>query len=229
MSKNARVTRAGTLTVRNWRAVTSTRPAILLLFVAGSLGVSGLGISSAWSGIPVGSGLLAKAQNLAAMLSERSPGVRTAGELTKTKRKLADAKPHERALGKIRRPVLPPEFLRALVPGVDFADAVPTTNLNPLIGLPAPQFALEVGPPAGGIGSVPGTPGVPIPGGGGVILTPPSSGTPVPTPISAPSPIPAPAVPEPGTWAMMLMGFVCLGMKLKRDRARIAAPLLSTT
>ena len=202
--------------VRNRRAASLTRPASFLLLAVAILGVSGLGLSSSGFGVASGIQSLAKARSMLALLAERSPGPRTSAELTKTKRKLATARPHERALGKIRRPVLPPEFLKALAPEFEIADTPPVVNLNTLLDLPAPQFALAGPPPVGLPG---GSPGAPIPGGGGSASPPQTGDTPTPTPT------PPSAVPEPGTWAMMLLGFFCMGMQLKRARRKAVAPL----
>lgn len=212
--------------VRNFRWVRPEAAAILLLLVATTLGLSGLGIFSKAPGISSGTEALAKARDalakasdMAAMLAERSPGARTTAELTKTKRKHLASQPHERALGKIRRPVLPSQFLKALAPGLETADVPPVVDLNPLIGPIAPPITLAeispgdtlAGPPG------PGFPGIPIAGGGGSIFSPPPTNTP---PIILP-----PAVPEPATWAMMLLGFLGLGVQLRRVRAKLSAPI----
>ena len=154
---------------------------------------------------------LTQAGGIEAFLATRSPGMRTSAELTKTKRARLSPPRHERALGKIRRPMLPSQFLKALAPGLEVADIAPIVDLNPLIGPPVQQFALADLPPGGGTGGgapgLPGAPGFPIGGGGGSTFTPPITDTP-PTPPSA--------VPEPGTWAMMLLGFFAMGLKVRR-------------
>ncbi|MEO7787881.1 MAG: PEPxxWA-CTERM sorting domain-containing protein [Sphingomicrobium sp.] len=153
------------------------------------------------------------------MIADRSPGTRTTAELTKTKHARVAAGPHQRALGKIRRADLPKEFLRALVPGVEFAEqAPPGVFLNPVIGVPAPQFAMAEAPPVGGIGG-PGSPGIGSPGGGVAISSPGAStpGNPPTTDVPGTNiPSVTPAVPEPGTWGMMLLGFAFLGGSLRR-------------
>ena len=85
------------------------------------------------------------AKSFLAMMDDRSPGDRTAAELTKTKQKsLADKQPKERALGKIVNP--PPELEMAIAPPPPavadlppFAAAI--TNLGPLMVPPAPPPA----------------------------------------------------------------------------------------
>lgn len=214
---------------RNFRSVGPKAAAMLLLFVATTLGLSGLGMLSSATSLPSGTDAIAKAKDalakagdMAAMLSERSPGARTTAELTKTKLKRLASLPHERALGKIRRPVLPSQFLKALAPGLGTADLPPVVELSPLIGPIAPPITLAeippggifAGPPAHGS---PGSPGISIGGGGGSILSPPV--------INTPSLIPPPAVPEPATWAMMLLGFLGLGLQLRRVRGKLSVSL----
>lgn len=211
---------------RNFRSVGPKAAAIFLLLVATTLGLSGLGklssapsISSGTEALAKARDALAKARDMAAMLAERSPGARTTAELTKTKRKHLASPPHERALGKIRRPVLPPQFLKALAPELGTADLPTVVDLNPLIGPIAPPITLAEIPPGGTVAGPPATgfPGSPIGGGGGSFLSPPV--------INTPPLIPPPAVPEPATWAMMLMGFLGLGLQLRRVRGKLSVSL----
>jgi hypothetical protein len=64
-------------------------------------------------------------------------------------------------------------------------------------------WGIEQYQPAGFLPPQPGTlpPSVEQPGGGGFVLLPPSY---------------SPAIPEPGTWAMMIAGFGLVGMALRR-------------
>jgi hypothetical protein len=167
------------------------------------------------------------------MLSQRSPGTRTTAVLTKAKDKKLAAQPSARALGKIRRPEFPAAFLQALVPGTDYSKVeAPVVLHNSFVGAPLPQLALlSEAPSVVGGGSSP--PGFGAPGGGISVTTPggggggggggsPPEGS---LPITAPTvvvPTPVPAVPEPGTWAMMLLGFALLGRSL-RKRASLDA------
>ena len=156
----------------------------------------------------------AQAQNLAELLAQRSPGERTEATLSKHK-------PAERALSRIRPPVPatdqgvvasappPAEDLATIVGGlspvapVDFA-AIPAI---PPIGA-APPLAAVVGPgPGGGGGILPPGGGIPPEGGGPATFPTPQPEIPVDTPS---------AVPEPGTWAMMLMGFGLMGWRIRR-------------
>jgi hypothetical protein len=119
---------------------------------------------------------------------------------------------HERALPKIRAPYGPPTAYEALV----------TPPIAPIAPLPqAPLYAtIAGGPPivAPGSGGGPGGPpvlsNIPGPGGGGGgTFTPPVT---LATPQAPP---PAEAVPEPASWAMMLLGFALMGGALRRRGA----------
>ena len=152
--------------------------------------------------------------SLMAMLEDRSPGERTAAELNKTKSKFAEA-PTQRALGKIVQPQakeLPKSFVQAITPTppvpVIAPPAVPAAAAPPVLAGLVPN-SLPI-PPVGGVIASPGGGG----GGGGGGGTPPTSGTPE-TPTNPP---PVPAVPEPGTWAMMLLGFGLAGWSFRRRR-----------
>jgi hypothetical protein len=65
-------------------------------------------------------------------------------------------------------------------------------------------------PPAG----PPALPGIPPPGGGGGVFVPP----PIITTVVPPPPPATSAVPEPASWAMMLVGFAMVGGALRRKR-----------
>jgi hypothetical protein len=145
------------------------------------------------------------AKSLLAMLSERSPGERTAAELI-TKHRRAAAAPKERALGKIHNPP-PTQFLDAIAPPPPTIAELPPfeaalTNLGPLMNIPGPPgsgggIVTPQSPPGGGGGGG---------GGGGDTETPPEQ------------PPPPPAVPEPGTWATLLLGFGMTGWLMRRRR-----------
>lgn len=150
-------------------------------------------------------------KTVADMLLGRSPGERASGALANLKHKRL-ALAHERALPKLRGPA-PLTSLAAIAgppgaPLVPIAAASPPAMLESLIG-PAPTIA-EAPPilfPAMS----------PVPGGGFVI-------PPVITQVSPPT-TPSPvtlAVPEPASWAMMLIGFAFIGSILRRNSS--AAP-----
>lgn len=156
----------------------------------------------------------AAAKSFLAMMADRSPGDRTKGELIKTKERKAPA-PEQRALGKISKPEPPKEFLDAIAPPGPKLDqpaqfAPVLTGLGPLL----------VPPPPGGGGGIVVPPQAPPGGGGGV--TPPEAPPPETPPPETPPEHP-PAVPEPGTWATLLLGFGLTGWMIRRRRRPIAA------
>lgn len=153
---------------------------------------------------------IAKAEDVLGLLGERSPGERTFAILTKkgprAPGKVVEAPPPdvERGLGK----VFPPEPDN---PGLEF--------------LTPPEFALLEGPPGEPELSVPispegdlsvppgsgafGPPGISLPPGGSFVSEPPSGGG------DTPSNPTMPAVPEPSTWAMLLIGFGLCGAAMR--------------
>lgn len=167
------------------------------------------------------------AKSFLAMMTDRSPGDRTKAELTKTKQaKLPDV-PEQRALGKIAKPEPPKELIEAIAPTV----AKPVEEFAPALAALGP---LLVTPPPGGGGGIIIPPQSPPGGGGG---TPPGGGTTPPEepppenpppeepPVEEPPPEQPPVVPEPGTWATMLLGFGLTGLVMRRRRRRSPSPL----
>ena len=151
------------------------------------------------------------------VLGLRSPGERSKGELADSKahaHRLASyhrhPSPHQRALAKVRPPQLIP-----LSPPSDVTTAPVANALTsaPDVGPPAVvQQLAPVIPPV--IGTGPGggfLPGGGFPSGGGF---PPGGGN-LPPPPPPPPPPPS-AVPEPSTWALMLLGFWGIGSSLRR-------------
>ncbi|WP_246450666.1 PEPxxWA-CTERM sorting domain-containing protein [Sphingomonas rhizophila] len=149
-------------------------------------------------------------QSIMALLDQRSPGERTKGELTKTKRQyrvlssaswpavaktLPPAMPQAVEGSPFLPPEAPPEFqLASFAPG----------SISPPV-----TFGGGGGSGGGGGGGCCGSGG----GGGGN------------TPTDNPGTPPVPAVPEPSTWAMLLIGFGAIGSALRRQRReRILAP-----
>ncbi|MGH6962977.1 MAG: PEPxxWA-CTERM sorting domain-containing protein [Phenylobacterium sp.] len=114
----------------------------------------------------------------------------------------------------------PPATIMSPIPGVT-PNGPPPSPLETVF-VPVPPPSGDMGPQTwvvtdrpvppspegggGGGGGVPTTTG----GGGGGGVFPPG----VPTPSGVPT-----AVPEPGTWAMMLAGFLSIGAALRRNRA----------
>jgi hypothetical protein len=191
--------------------------AIIGVAVAGGLSVATL--SSPRFAHVLGEGFSESVQGMktvAAMLAERSPGQRPEGALAQLKHERAAAL-HERALPKVRGPA--PSAYEAL--------AGPAPSL-PIAPPPeAPLFATVAGgptpiiPPVGGpAGGPPILSNIPGPGGGGG-FTPP-----VQTTAEVPLTQPTTPLPEPATWAMMVLGFGLIGRALKRRAVAGPKPAL---
>ena len=154
-------------------------------------------------------------KTVAAMLADRSPGQRPEGALASLKQKKQPAL-HQHALPKVRRPESPLAGIVGTppVPPIELPPTVPLYNM--VSGPPdvIPPTALVTGglPPGSPTGSPPG-------GGGGIVVPPGITDTPtVPvTPVT-------PALPEPATWAMMLLGFAMVGWAIRRDQRAAARP-----
>ena len=196
--------------------------------VAGLCLVTAIPLSLSFTDFSTGDVLQAavsKAQSLADMLGKRSPGERTAAQLTKTK--------HARVLAKVRPAPKPPETALAKIlmgpPSalpVELAAAplsVESAPPQPLANIVAPPGGSSIIIPPGGGGTIvpPGGGGPGGPGG------PPSDKPPVVTPPGQPNPPDhpnPPPVPEPATWAMMLVGFCLIGWRIRHaPRANPAA------
>lgn len=153
-----------------------------------------------------------KVKTVAAMLAERSPGERPEGALASLKHK-RQAALHERALPKVRGPA--PTAYETL------AGPPPSPPLAP--PPEAPLYTTVAGGPPVPVPTTlpPGTPGggppvlsnIPPPGGGGGGFAPP----PIITTATPEVPqTPVTPVPEPATWAMMILGFALVGRTLRR-------------
>ena len=160
---------------------------------------AGAGIGQAIDGV----------KTVASMIAGRSPGERAAGELASLKHKRLPAL-HERALPKIRRapPVSPLASIVAPPP-------VPPAVVPPVAG---PLYnAVTASPPVTStLAQAPPTffPAMAPPPGGGFIVPPVVTQVTPPGPPGAPTP---PPVPEPASWAMMLIGFAFVGWKVRRS------------
>jgi len=145
----------------------------------------------------------AGAESLSDLLNQRSPGERTAARLTKTK--------HARALAK--RAAKPAAPHLAMAPA-DF-DKIANLLQAPPVEFAPPFADIAATFPEPGIISVPGSGG----GGGGGGVTPPGGGggtVTIPTQEPHTPPIPVTPLPEPGTWATMVLGFGLLGFRVRR-------------
>ena len=156
---------------------------------------------------------VAQSKTLADLLDARSPGPRTQAQLTKTK--------HARALPKQRMAPrdtpAPPDLAKlAQLLAPPAAKPVSVASAASIVGAP-PSLATIVGSLPGGE-LIPPTGEIIPPGGGGGGVIPPGGGPPL---VSVPTPqpgelVPPPALPEPGTWATMLLGFAFIGWRIRR-------------
>ncbi|MBB3693415.1 PEPxxWA-CTERM sorting domain-containing protein [Sphingomonas sp. BK580] len=193
--------------------------------VGGLVGVAAVGSYGAMGGTIGGLGIADASAKVArlvdlpdpsAILGARSPGGRDAGAMFTTKpakQRLASrprvplpGAPSERVLSNVReRPSIgwAPPYVELPETPLAFAPGVPVGDV------PLTPAALGPLPPGGGF--TPSTPFIPGGGtgggggGGGDIVTPP------------------PAVPEPATWATMILGFLMVGGALRRVARRRAA------
>ncbi len=156
------------------------------------------------------------AERLMAMLDARSPGERAEGALTQTKRRLASA-PRKRTPVKPQPPIPPMEELARIINPVP--PVLPVEVVPPIVPPPA---AADIIAPASLTASAPAGFGSEVIGGG--FVSPPPGGSAPPTSEVPPPPPVTSAVPEPGTWAMMLLGFAMIGSAMpRRRRARLTA------
>jgi len=181
--------------------------------------------------------------DLLAMLSGRSPGERPDGLLASSKpiRPASAGMPREYAMPKTRDRVTPPGGLQE--PGAPFAEApaypqgtqampvdqiarVPDTGYSPFPSAdgatgdtPLPsRRGVRLPPNSGGDTGVP--PGVGTPPGVPPVGGPPPESFP---PGGGGGPPPPSAVPEPSTWATMIVGFGTVGLLLRLARRRTGA------
>jgi hypothetical protein len=194
--------------------------AIGLLYRAGNLAPGSFGMAGS-PGSHVAGGIGAKIgqgfnqlETVAGMLAGRSPGERAQGALASLKHKRVPVL-HQRALPKVRRSAAPATPLANIV-------APPAATVPVVPPVAAPLFNSVTAPPpvVSSLAAAPATifPGFsPLPGGGFIVppgvtqVTPP-----VTPPVTTPQVPPVAAVPEPGSWAMMLLGFVMMAVAIRR-------------
>lgn len=191
--------------------------ASLSIAAAVPLGLATLGVTGGHLVYAATSG----AKSLADLLDQRSPGERTGAQLTKSKKM--------RALAKLQpappsSPVPPRpdalELAKLLMPTEPVSTAIEMPAAVVAFG-PTPTLGTIIGPNPGGSGPPGGTLVTP-PGGGG---TPPGGGGSPPTTPTQPPLVPTSPVPEPGTWATMLLGFGLIGWRIRRGTKVWARPL----
>jgi hypothetical protein len=162
-------------------------------------------------GVDVAAAAVSKAQNFLDLMHRRSPGQRTEARLTKHKHSRVLA---ERPLPELPEIIAPAPYTPAVAlfapPLQPTAAAFPETPQ-----LLAEKFAspLFYAPPIGGIFAPP-----PPPGGGGGGGPPGGPGGPPQQPPPGQPFGQPPGVPEPATWAMMILGFGLSGWVLRRQR-----------
>jgi hypothetical protein len=152
---------------------------------------------------------VSQAKSLADLLNARSPGERTEAQLTKTKHARPLAKPRMRAAQHRQAPKEQTVELAKLL----ISKPLPVGLERPLpltLVSPPPSLAMVVTGGGGGGGGV-----LPPTGGGGPVTFPTTQPREV---ITAPS-----AVPEPGTWATMLLGFGIIAWQVRRRARPLAA------
>jgi hypothetical protein len=158
-------------------------------------------------------GLLAMLADPLALIAERSPGERGSGPLLSTKPGIA---PSERVLSEVRD--RDPGLGDA--PADAFAPVTPEDLAEIPSGLPGDGGLPGGGGAPGGPGGfspffAPFTPGGGDPGDPGIVGFPP---------ITPPPPGGVGAVPEPATWAMMILGFFAVGAALRRRTRQAHEP-----
>lgn len=216
------------------------RIAALSLVFAGT--VSGSMAGSLDGAIAAANGA-ARAISAIDLLGARSPGARAAGAISTKSRRL-DMPPEDRhAAAAVAAPlpaaILPPDEAPVFVASQMPDDPASTpTGTEALASASTDRASMEVAPsrPVGGSGGGGGG-GAFIGGGGGGTggtggntgagpgggnggdngqVPPAPPGTPTP---SQPTSQPTSPVPEPGSWALLLVAFGALGMRLRRQRA----------
>jgi len=145
-------------------------------------------------------------RDLADMLGQRSPGTRTEAQLNKHARTAAKIRPKPRS-------TTPDEpsttaLIDLLMPPVEPV-TIASNGVPPVIAPPTTLNQILDS----------------IPGGG--TFTPPGGGGTTHLPTSEPKELVTSAVPEPQTWALMLLGFGLIGWRIRRRKpskvSRLAA------
>ena len=189
---------------------------------AAAIALAAAGVGGSLLSPQTANGFMKQADELADMLDARSPGERQVGELTKTKvahvaASLGEPPATERALGKVFSP-------RHEAGGQPNLPGAPQEVLDDLLA--DTPLTLEAFPD-------------PLPGTGptGLFLSPPAPGLPIVGPpggplVSQPPPGPGgptvpevPAVPEPSTWAVLIVGLAFCAAAMRKRRSRGVAML----
>ncbi|MEP6983490.1 MAG: PEPxxWA-CTERM sorting domain-containing protein [Sphingomicrobium sp.] len=155
----------------------------------------------------VAAAVASEARDLADLWSQRSPGTRTQAELTKHARVASTIRTPPKAPAPVGRPTLPgipatAELVDLLQPPIAPVGVV-SEGLQPPLAPPPTLGAI--------LASAPGDQAFTPPGGGGGPHSNPTAQPREELPLTS-------AVPEPGTWAMMLTGFGLIAWRLRRRR-----------
>jgi hypothetical protein len=194
---------------RKRRRVVQRRRRARVMIGAGAIGfaLSTAVVVASFTGTDLAGAAASRARSVMDLIDQRSPGARTQAQLTKMRR-MAMAPPEDFAPAVH----LPVDLAQAIAPPPPAYVPVMVSSkaADMLFMTPPPPGAIFLTPPGGGGGSPPGGGGGP-PGGGG---------NPPPGP---PALVVTPAVPEPGTWMTMLLGFAFTGWSIRRQRAAVRA------
>lgn len=181
-----------------WRRALWLLPLLAGLFFAAVVGDGNPAISKSSKG----GGLMAALRDPLSLFSERSPGGRGPGALLSTK---PGRTPHERVLSMVREHELP----KITFPGMG----------DPLIAVAPESLAAASSTPSGN-GGESEDPLIDPPSFGPLLpLSQPGYPTVFPGPALVPAPPGDPviaAVPEPATWAMLILGFFAVGAAVRR-------------
>ena len=152
----------------------------------------------------VASSAASEIRDLAELLGQRSPGARTQAVLNKHARVAAKVrqapKPKEAARHQEQPPAPSTEALVNLFMPPAAPVEVASNDIPAIIAAPTTLDEILNSTPGGGVFT--------SPGGGGT--------THLPTP--EPKELPPSAVPEPDTWALMLLGFGLIGWQMRRRK-----------
>jgi len=172
--------------------------------IAAGISLVAVGAAAPFTDLPVRA--FGAVPDVLSMLHKRSPEQRQEGALASTKGRVSAVLPA--AVTPAPAPKVAAAPAAAPKPAVTYA--VPETPMVlPAAVVPAVATALPLAAAPAAAGSSMFIPPLFIPGGGGGGIT---------TLVTPPTPQAVPGVPEPATWAMMIIGFGLLGGLLRRRR-----------
>ena len=190
--------------IRIRRRRRSRRPLIFASGAGVALALTTAFSVATFSGVDIAGAAVARAESIADLLAKRSPGTRTEAHLNKTKHKRFRVLAEREAAPEVPAPLL------AMAPPATLPEvALPAIPEFVTLAQSAPAFPAIFAPiPIGGIFA---------PGGGGTLPGGGPGGPPQQPPPPGPPQTP-PAVPEPASWAMMILGFGLIGLTTRRQR-----------